>query len=77
MKPQVFMSPQNGVLVVGHPLFTFHEAEALSMEDYNCSIFMHNQIPVAYAMDCGVLGMDMQLVSSQWVSDHLEYLGDL
>jgi hypothetical protein len=72
MKDQVLMSPNNGQLCVGIPLFRwFHET---SNATYPITIGWNDTNPLAYVLDCGAFA---QVLSAEWVEDNLINLGDL
>lgn len=67
------MSPVNGALVVGVPLFRLQHSEVMgAMEGYN--IFLSNNKPLAYVID---FGESAQVLSFEFVEGKLINLGDL
>lgn len=75
MKNQVFMSPNNGALCVGVPLFKKLENEELELvSGYSISLRVTPDEPLAYALD---IGTSATIVAAEWVHSHLECLGDL
>lgn len=77
MKNQVFMSPNNGVLCVGIPLFKIVEDDTLSRVDGYIIAFNQSK-PLAYVLSIEYEGKDVcTLASSEWVDGKLVPLGDL
>lgn len=73
MSDQVFMSPNNGVLVVGIPLFRHQSYEMVThIKDY--SIALYSGKPWAYVVDCGDFA---QVVSTEFIESEMINLGDL
>ncbi len=75
MKDQVFMSPNNGQLVVGIPLVRVHHEESLgSLSGYTVTLTAEK--PLAYIMDADHL-MEPQVLSAEWIENKMINLGDL
>ena len=74
MKDQVFMSPNNGQLVVGVPLFRYIDHE-LGVPGYSISLVNHNK-PLAYIIDADKL-MTPQVLAAEWIESHMINLGEL
>lgn len=78
MKYQVLMSPNNGQLVVGIPLFRRPESETTTISSISGSSYsitlMEDNKPSAYIIDCGSFA---QVLAAEWVEKHLINLGDL
>ncbi len=73
MKDQVLMSPKNGALCVGIPLFKIHHFETVTqMADYQICALRGE--PIAYVLDMGDVA---PLVSAEWVHSQLINLGEL
>lgn len=73
MSDQVFMSPNNGFLCVGIPLFRMEtKGELLHIKGY--SIGISNNKPLAYIID---IGETKELMSAEFVENRLICLGDL
>ena len=72
MTDQVFMSPKNGSLAVGIPLYTHAE---LWLEETSVKFSVFCGEPAAYMIDYG--GEAHHLMSAEWVEKHLECLGGL
>jgi len=72
MKDQVFMSPNNGYLVVGIPLFRRHQQE---LQTHGHSIYLvEDYHPLAYVIEAdGVF----QVLAAEWVENNLICLGEL
>ena len=77
MKDQVFMSPHNGQLVLGMPLFRIAHDGAHFMEDQaKCSIQMFINKPLAYIVHADKL-MKPQVWAADWVEKQFINLGDI
>ena len=77
MKDQVFMSPNNGEIVVGIPLFKGPEQvelETTSSIPYRVYLTTTNIKPLAYILDAGDFN---QVLAAAWVEEKLICLGDL
>ena len=78
MTDQVFMSPMNGQLVVGIPLFRHHNANAdftaTMCGPASYSVIVCEDKPLAYVLDCGEFA---QVLSAKWVDEKLINLGEL
>lgn len=70
----VFMSRNNGQLVVGLPLYLKAKCET---EKFKIGITVQEDQPVAYAIDCGPEIEKIQFFNAPWVEEHLESLGEL
>ena len=77
MKKQVFMSPNNGALVIGTPLFQIVEDETLAnIDDY--VVAFSGSKPLAYALEIEDEGkFACTLANAEWVNKKLISLGDL
>lgn len=73
MKDKVFMSPQNGALAVGVPLFRLVNDSMIDNQDGYC-VAITVKSPIAYVLD---IGDECQLFSAEWVEKHLIDLGEL
>ena len=71
----IFMSPNNGQLVVGVPLYQRHSYGA----DNNPAVrfIIEEEDPVAYAVDCGPTFEMFQFMNAEWVHKNLICLGEL
>jgi hypothetical protein len=69
------MSPNNGVLVVGTPLYRRIHVDSNLTEPLQMYFTDHE--PMAYVMDCGFGKGPLQILSAEWVEEHLECLGNL
>ncbi len=75
MTDQVFMSPNNGALCVGVPLFkSFDVGEPEYPWEARFSIALSDSKPLAYVLDMGDFA---QVLSAEWVESKLICLGDL
>lgn len=74
MKDQIFMSPINGELCVGVPLYQLTH-DTVTMIPGLYSIAFVTEKPVAWGLDVG--GHVSELINASWVRDHLICLGDL
>ena len=74
MTDKVFMSPKNGALVVGTPLYMRHP-EQIGSDQIEVVVAIVSDKPAAYMIDYG--GDKLQLLSAEWVEKYLECLGDL
>jgi hypothetical protein len=77
MKDQVFMSPNNGQLVVGIPLFRHFHGETIieATATFGCYYTNENK-PLAYVIHADKL-LSPQVYSAEWVENKLINLGDL
>lgn len=75
MKDQVFMSPNNGALCVGVPLFRHIEADELdATHGYSIKLEVIQAEPLAYVLD---IGETATIVAAEWAHEKLIQLGDL
>jgi hypothetical protein len=77
MTDQVFMSPNNGQLVVGIPLFRSQYFDEQTVTVTGLESFVTtlcSDVPLAYILDCGEFA---QVVSAKWVDEKLINLGEL
>lgn len=74
MQDQVLMSPINGALCVGVPLYRRHD---MTDNNFGYKIYFsaEEEKPVAYAIDFGA--ETLQLMNAEWIEENLEFLGDL
>jgi hypothetical protein len=76
---QVFMSPMNGQLCVGIPLFRHHTQSKYTEGNHfgleiPFTVLLCASEPLAYILDCGEWA---QVVSAEWVRKNLINLGEL
>lgn len=74
MGEKVFMSPNNGQLIIGVPLFT---RQCQETDEYKILIQVESDKPVAYAIDCGPEIEVIHFFNAEWVESKLICLGDL
>ena len=74
MKDQIVMSRNNGACGVAIPLFRIQHDEEL-MQLYGYTVSLHNNKPIAYAIDVGAERLDF--FNADWVEKNLEFIGDL
>lgn len=74
MTDKLFMSPNNGEVVVGIPLFKTHNSEEIPSFKDGYYIFLTNSEPLAYILDAGSFN---QIVSAEWANKYLINLGNL
>ena len=73
MKDKVFMSPNNGVLVIGVPLYRRHDLDIGSSP--HVILTVEDDDPMAYMIDYD--GDRCSLLNAEWVEENLECLGEL
>lgn len=69
---KVFMSPNNGALVVAIPLV---KIQYTITERAELSVFLHEHKALAYAVDIGE--NMLQFMSAEWIDKNLIYMGKL
>lgn len=74
MKDQVFMSPMNGQLIIGVPLFRVSADQGFTVSNEQYSIQMFKNKPLAYILDAGKA---WQVFAAAWIDKNLISLGDL
>lgn len=75
MRDRVLMSPNNGQLVLGIPLYQRSAVE--NMYGNQVIICVEADRPTAYAIDCGPEFDRIQLFDAEWVERNLIDLGEL
>ncbi len=70
----VLMSPNNGQLLLGIPLYTRHSEET---DNYKILMQVESDKPVVYAIDCGPELDSIQFFTAEWVDKNLACLGPL
>lgn len=70
----VFMSPNNGQLLIGIPLY---RRSCHLTAKYKIGIYIEEDQPIAYAIDCGPEIDRIQILNAEWVESNLISLGRL
>lgn len=71
------MSPNNGQLVVGIPLYQRFSYGDNADSPHGIRICIEDDEPLVYAVDCGPELENLHFMNAEWVEENMIFLGEL